>query len=711
MSVYNFNDSEHGTVINHETCLPNGNGMQPSGYQQIENDFLNRNLNQTSNHGESSVKLTRPTSKTALLVRQRRAMLEQLSCSICKGYLIDATTIDECMDSFCKSCIVVYLTRNNDCPKCGVIIQHQNPFDAIRPDKVLQEIVYKMIPGLFDDEMRRRRNFYKGHYGAISSPSSDDSSTGSLTIQGSSLTGERYGVVPHPKPFYKPSDSIDLSIEPQTRGDSTTIYYDNRRQSIVTCFTGSLQRDLHDDGSTFSSVDSQLFKTYLRCPARLTVLQLKKFIAAKFNICRDDTIHLKYLNESLKDEYSLIDVAYIYDWRGLEHMQLFYIIERDLSKLTIANGKQPDSHRGAGKSTRQSVGTSTQTIKRVCIDPQPKFYQEKNNNNIDLLNTVGRSMRPRIDNPSSVNKTTQVTQTNPIIKTSRNNNERLSSSVELDGARGQAFRQNRIFSARQQPTQGIVSKPAGVPVKESRSLRSQVTGATRTLSSVSTEKKDVITASRIKVADEVTNNNVSRNIERNIATIPQNKTVSQIVPYTGARFTTMASATQSSLVTMESFVESRSNHVVTTVSSNANTPAVYANRSPSNSVNKNGQGPKYNSTPQLAFSFVTERGITIVRRINNQDDATSSPGTIVGNNATARPISLSGSSSIQHNSFSPTRHPVHHDDARPSSSRTFVDDGMSSRHQIKVKPVYKTLVDPTKLKSPNLKKLGFTARH
>lgn len=721
MSVYNFNDHEHTVSSNIEFPRSNGNGIHQSGYQQIENDFLNRSTNHISNHNETSVQLTRPTSKTALLVRQRRAMLEQLSCSICKGYIIDATTIDECMDSFCKSCIVLYLTNHYDCPKCGTKLPHQNPYASLRSDQVLQEIVYKLIPGLFDDEMRRRRDFYKEHFGAVSASSDedDDSSTGSLTIHGSDLHGQKYGVVTHPKPFYKPSDSIDLSIEPQTRGDNSTIYYDKKHQSIVTCFTGSLQqRDLNNDGSTFSSVDSQLFKTYLRCPARLTVLQLKKFIAAKFNICRDDTIHLLYLNESLKEEYSLIDVAYIYDWRGVEHMKLYYIIERDLSKVSVPNNTNIDGQRRVGKPHKHTVAISTQTVKRVCIDPKPKFCEE-NNNNIVLANSEGRSMRPRTDNSIHINKTTQVVQANSIIKSSRDCSSNTTTSDKINGYlhKDQHQSQRHVYVPNRQVTKRIVTMiddfPARIEVKESRSLRSQVSGPVQAITSPKISSR----------VDNRPNGSISRQdgahfqgSEEDIAKISQTKNVSQIEPYTGPKITTVASSTQSSLVSLASFSEARSNQVVTTMNSNSNNITTISNSQGSSRSNssvdsavKSVQNPKFPSTPQLAFSFVTERGITIVRRINNQDDFKNSHSSTMSNGSAQHRISVP---STMHMNIAPQIVQSSSQEVQQSSSsRRSLEDGASSRHQIKIKPVYKTFVDPTKLKSPNHKKLGFTARH
>uniref|UniRef100_A0A8C5K8D4 Zinc finger C3HC4 RING-type domain-containing protein n=1 Tax=Jaculus jaculus TaxID=51337 RepID=A0A8C5K8D4_JACJA len=70
-----------------------------------------------------------------------------LMCALCGGYFIDTTTIVECLHSFCKTCIV-HKTR---------------PLLSIRSDKTLQDIVCKLVPGLFKDEMKRRRDFYAAY--------------------------------------------------------------------------------------------------------------------------------------------------------------------------------------------------------------------------------------------------------------------------------------------------------------------------------------------------------------------------------------------------------------------------------------------------------------------------------------------------------------------------------------------------------------------
>jgi len=74
---------------------------------------------------------------------------EHISCFLCKGYLIEATTIIECLHTFCKACIVKYLNDNNiTCPKCDNIIHQSHPLQYISFDRTMQDIVYKLVPNL-----------------------------------------------------------------------------------------------------------------------------------------------------------------------------------------------------------------------------------------------------------------------------------------------------------------------------------------------------------------------------------------------------------------------------------------------------------------------------------------------------------------------------------------------------------------------------------
>ncbi|KAG7999893.1 Polycomb group RING finger protein 6, partial [Nibea albiflora] len=84
-----------------------------------------------------------------------------IRCALCCGFLIDATTITECLHTFCKSCIVKHFFHSNRCPTCSIVVHQTQPLYNIRPDRQLQDIVYKMVPFLEELERVQMTNFYK----------------------------------------------------------------------------------------------------------------------------------------------------------------------------------------------------------------------------------------------------------------------------------------------------------------------------------------------------------------------------------------------------------------------------------------------------------------------------------------------------------------------------------------------------------------------
>lgn len=84
-----------------------------------------------------------------------------ITCNICKGYLVDATAITECLHTFCKSCLIKHLEANTTCPTCKIVIHHSYPRHYINFDRTMQDIVYKLVPGLQENELHRETNFYQ----------------------------------------------------------------------------------------------------------------------------------------------------------------------------------------------------------------------------------------------------------------------------------------------------------------------------------------------------------------------------------------------------------------------------------------------------------------------------------------------------------------------------------------------------------------------
>ncbi|XP_038134901.1 polycomb group RING finger protein 2-like [Cyprinodon tularosa] len=201
-----------------------------------------------------------------------------LTCPLCDGYLIDATTIVECLHSFCKTCIVAFLETNQFCPRCEVQVHKTCPQLSIRADKTLQDIVYKLVPGLFKDEMKRRRDFYAENR---------ELEPGEVV--------ETFNIAE--------DEIISLSIQFYQRNRS------NERQ----------RSEIEGDKSNG--------KRFLQCPAAMSITHLAKFLRSKMDIPNNYRVEVLYGDEPLKDYYTLMDIAYFYEWRRTGPIPLQYLVK------------------------------------------------------------------------------------------------------------------------------------------------------------------------------------------------------------------------------------------------------------------------------------------------------------------------------------------------------------------------------------------------
>ncbi|XP_026677820.1 polycomb group protein Psc isoform X2 [Diaphorina citri] len=211
-----------------------------------------------------------------------------LICVLCKGYYIDATTIVECLHSFCKTCIVKYLKRHKYCPICDVLVYKTKPLQSIRPDTRLQNVVYKLIPGLYEKEMQRRQMFFS-----------------STPIQNSlGLTGEDKGIITESSDIILPDENISITLE----------YLAHSSDDINKAVYG---------------------RRYLRCKASAPVSILHKFLKNKFNLSNKHCVELVCNNEQLTQNISVMDVAYIYQWKKKTPMYLGYrILETKIKRIS-----------------------------------------------------------------------------------------------------------------------------------------------------------------------------------------------------------------------------------------------------------------------------------------------------------------------------------------------------------------------------------------
>ena len=55
-----------------------------------------------------------------------------------------------------------HLQSSKNCPQCGVKVHETQPLLHLRPDRTMQDIVYKLVPHLFESKfisLQRRQEF------------------------------------------------------------------------------------------------------------------------------------------------------------------------------------------------------------------------------------------------------------------------------------------------------------------------------------------------------------------------------------------------------------------------------------------------------------------------------------------------------------------------------------------------------------------------
>ncbi|XP_025902956.1 polycomb group RING finger protein 1 [Nothoprocta perdicaria] len=136
---------------------------------------------------------------------------EHIVCCLCAGYFIDATTITECLHTFCKSCIVKYLQTSKYCPMCNTKIHETQPLLNLKLDRVMQDIVYKLVPGLQESEEKRIREFYQSRgLDRVTQPSSEDP-------VGGDPMGLPYSTFDHSRAHYfRYDEHVSLCLERQS---------------------------------------------------------------------------------------------------------------------------------------------------------------------------------------------------------------------------------------------------------------------------------------------------------------------------------------------------------------------------------------------------------------------------------------------------------------------------------------------------------------
>ncbi|KAH7729590.1 Locus-specific chromosome binding protein [Aphelenchoides avenae] len=157
-----------------------------------------------------------PTENVLLL----RTLNPYITCPICNGYFVDATTVLDCLHTFCKSCLLKHFEDSNVCPKCNFLIHQSHPSHYVAFDRTMQDIVYKLVPGMQAEEERRRLDFARKHReqnGDNDCEMQDETepATTSQEVASKEDASECCGANPPKKAHHREDEPIIIELEPE----------------------------------------------------------------------------------------------------------------------------------------------------------------------------------------------------------------------------------------------------------------------------------------------------------------------------------------------------------------------------------------------------------------------------------------------------------------------------------------------------------------
>jgi len=231
-----------------------------------------------------------------------RDLNENITCKICHGYLVDATTVTECLHTFCKSCIVKHLEDSNTCPECDDLIHQSHPLDYIAFDRTMQDLVYKIVPELEKDEFDRERKFYADR--GLPCPKDQIAEESEEAAKEDKMTPDANTNMD----FHRFDELVSLLLECK---ESSAV-----SSSPVPSSSTSTTNTATAVSPSKSAEEVGLKRKYIRCSSLATVTHLKKFIAKKLlaSVDKYKEVEITCNDEPLYKDHTL-KFVYVTRWR------------------------------------------------------------------------------------------------------------------------------------------------------------------------------------------------------------------------------------------------------------------------------------------------------------------------------------------------------------------------------------------------------------
>ncbi|XP_061693995.1 polycomb group RING finger protein 5-B [Syngnathoides biaculeatus] len=200
-----------------------------------------------------------------------------ITCYLCGGYLIKPATVTECLHTFCKSCIVQHFEESNDCPKCGIQVHETNPLEMLRLDNTLEEIIFKLVPGLREHEEERELEFWRKNRRGDNLPAD--------VTAGAGLPHDSGGAAAADDDYHRSDPQIAICLD---------------------C--------LRNTGRVGDASVTDLMKKFIRCSSRVTVGTIKKFLSLKLKLPSSYELDVLCNGEIMGRDHTM-EFIYMTRWR------------------------------------------------------------------------------------------------------------------------------------------------------------------------------------------------------------------------------------------------------------------------------------------------------------------------------------------------------------------------------------------------------------
>ncbi|KAL6030635.1 hypothetical protein STEG23_016689 [Scotinomys teguina] len=264
---------------------------------------------------------------------------EHIVCCLCAGYFVDATTITECLHTFCKSCIVKYLQTSKYCPMCNIKIHETQPLLNLKLDRVMQDIVYKLVPGLQDSEEKRIREFFQSRgLDRVTQPSGEEPALSNLGLPFSSFDHSKAH-------YYRYDEQLSLCLERLSSGK-------DKNKNV-------------------------LQNKYVRCSVRAEVRHLRRVLCHRLML-NPQHVQLLFDNEVLPDHMTMKQL-WLSRWFGkLFHSDHSSSKAGDWHFRPIPAGRvTPEAPPGPGTGVRRRRKSRTAFTAQQVLELERRFVFQK----------------------------------------------------------------------------------------------------------------------------------------------------------------------------------------------------------------------------------------------------------------------------------------------------------------------------------------------